>query len=38
MGVEDIVGSIAKGKKANLILTKTINSYATFAYSYSPSI
>lgn len=34
MGVEHRVGSITKGKKANLILTNTINSYATIAYSY----
>ncbi len=34
MGVEKNVGSITKGKKANLILTKPINSYATIAYSY----
>ncbi len=34
MGVEKLLGSITKGKKAHLILTKPINSYATIAYSF----
>ncbi|MCW3804647.1 imidazolonepropionase [Plebeiibacterium marinum] len=34
MGVADRVGSITKGKKASLIVTKPLNSYASIAYSY----
>ncbi len=34
MGVEKELGSITKGKKAHLIITKPINSYATIAYSF----
>ncbi len=34
MGLEKLLGSITKGKKAHLILTKPINSYATIAYSF----
>ncbi|TGV01002.1 imidazolonepropionase [Flavivirga rizhaonensis] len=34
MGLEDKVGSITKGKQANLILTKPINSYGFIPYSF----
>ena len=34
MGVEKTVGSITKGKWANLILTKKINSYASIPYNF----
>jgi len=34
MGLENEVGSITKGKKANLILTKPINSYGFIPYSF----
>lgn len=34
MGVEDELGSIAVGKKANLIITKRIPSYAFLPYAY----
>ncbi|HSV87701.1 MAG TPA: imidazolonepropionase [Bacteroidales bacterium] len=34
MGVEDILGSIAVGKKANLIITKPIPSLAFIPYAY----
>ena len=34
MGVEDELGSISKGKKANLILTKQIPSYEYLPYAY----
>lgn len=34
MGVSDTHGSIAKGKKANLIITKPINSYNVLPYSF----
>lgn len=34
MGLEQHVGSITKGKKANLILTKAINSYHFIPYSF----
>lgn len=34
MGVENELGSIAIGKKANLIITKTVNSLASLPYSF----
>lgn len=34
MGVEKEVGSIAKGKRANLIITKAVNSYTYLPYSF----
>lgn len=34
MGLENVVGSITKGKLANLILTKPINSYGFIPYSF----
>jgi len=34
MGLSDKLGSITKGKIANLILTKEINSYAFIPYSF----
>lgn len=34
MGLENEVGSITKGKKANIILTKPINSYGFIPYSF----
>ena len=34
MGLEDEVGSITKGKQANLILTKPINSYGFIPYAF----
>ena len=34
MGLEKIVGSITVGKKANLLLTKAINSYGFIPYSF----
>ena len=34
MGVSDELGSIAKGKKANLFITKPMSSYAFLAYSF----
>ncbi|WP_303319195.1 imidazolonepropionase [Flavivirga abyssicola] len=34
MGIADKVGSITKGKQANLILTKPINSYGFIPYSF----
>ncbi len=34
MGVADQVGSISKGKRANLIITKPINSYNAIPYSF----
>jgi len=34
MGVEQSLGSITKGKWANLILTKKINSYASIPYNF----
>ncbi|TRX54793.1 imidazolonepropionase [Fulvivirga sp. M361] len=34
MGLENEVGSISKGKKANLLLTKPINSYGVLAYAF----
>jgi imidazolonepropionase len=35
MGLESELGSITKGKRANLILTKPINSYVSIPYMYS---
>ena len=37
MGLEKEVGSITIGKKANLILTKPINSYGFIPYSFGTS-
>ncbi len=34
MGVEKELGSITRGKKAHLIITKPVQSYVTIAYSY----
>jgi len=34
MGVEKELGSITKGKIANLILTKRIHSYASIPYNF----
>ena len=34
MGLENEVGSITRGKKANMILTKPINSYGFIPYSF----
>ncbi|NMH89952.1 imidazolonepropionase [Flavivirga algicola] len=34
MGLEAKVGSVTKGKQANLILTKVINSYGTIPYAF----
>jgi imidazolonepropionase len=34
MGVEDMLGSIAVGKKANLFITKPISSYAFMPYAF----
>ena len=38
MGVETELGSIAKGKKANLFITKPITNYAYLAYSFGENI
>jgi len=38
MGVQNEVGSITKGKKANLIITKEINSYAYIPYSFGSDL
>lgn len=38
MGVEDILGSIEIGKKANLFITYPIPSYQFFLYSFSTSL
>ncbi|MDC1081321.1 amidohydrolase family protein, partial [Flavobacteriaceae bacterium] len=38
MGVEQEVGSITVGKKANLILTKTIQSVTTLPYSFGSNL
>ena len=38
MGVERELGSIAKGKKANLFITKPITNYAYLAYSFGENI
>lgn len=37
MGLEDKVGSISKGKLANFIITKPINSYGFIPYSFGDS-
>jgi len=37
MGLEKELGSITKGKKANLILTKPIDSYVSIPYSFGDS-
>ncbi|MFM7106230.1 MAG: amidohydrolase family protein, partial [Flavobacteriales bacterium] len=37
MGLQDFVGSIAIGKKANLILTKPLHHYAEMMYSFGDS-
>ena len=34
MGLENEVGSITRGKKANIILTKPITSYGFIPYSF----
>ena len=34
MGVQDIVGSITKGKRANLLITKPLSSIASITYNY----
>ena len=34
MGLENEAGSITTGKRANLIMTKNINSYAFIPYSF----
>ena len=38
MGISDIVGSIAKGKRANLIITKEIPSYEFLPYAYGSNL
>lgn len=38
MGVQDLVGSIIKGKKANLIITKPIPSLAYLPYSFGDNL
>ncbi len=38
MGVADKLGSITRGKKANLILTKPISSYAMLPYSFGNNL
>jgi imidazolonepropionase len=38
MGVEDVLGSITKGKKANLIITKPISSLAYIPYSFGSNL
>ena len=38
MGLADKLGSITKGKKANLILTKPISSYAMLPYSFGNNL
>jgi imidazolonepropionase len=35
MGLSNLVGSISTGKRANLILTKKINSYGFIPYSFA---
>jgi imidazolonepropionase len=37
MGLEQEVGSITVGKKANLILTKTLYSFTVFPYAFGSS-
>ena len=38
MGVEHILGSITPGKKANLIITKEISSYAYLSYAFGSDL
>ena len=38
MGVSDILGSIEIGKKANIFITKEINSYAFLPYSFGSNL
>ena len=38
MGVEKELGSITRGKKANVIITKPINSYAYIPYSFGSDL
>lgn len=38
MGVNDILGSIAKGKKANVFITKEIPSYEFMPYAYGSNL
>ncbi len=38
MGLENEVGSITKGKQANLIITKAINSYSFIPYSFGSNL
>jgi imidazolonepropionase len=38
MGVSDQVGSITKGKKANLIITKPVPSLAFIPYSHQTPV
>ena len=38
MGLEEEVGSITVGKRANLILTKPINSYGVLPYAYGSNL
>jgi len=38
MGVQDELGSITRGKKANVIITKPINSYAYIPYSFGSDL
>jgi imidazolonepropionase len=38
MGVSDILGSITKGKKANLIITKPMPSLAFMTYSHQTPV
>ncbi len=38
MGVSDIVGSIAKGKKANVYITKEISTYEFLPYAYGSDL
>ena len=38
MGVENILGSIKKGKKANLFITNKIESYAYLPYSFGDNL
>ena len=38
MGVQNELGSITKGKKANVIITKPINSYAYIPYSFGSDL
>jgi len=37
MGLQDVVGSIAVGKKAHLILTKRLHHYSEMMYSFGDS-